>query len=375
MAEPLAALGTDPNALAYRSALLPLGRTNAGNVTWAVPQAVLSALGAAQFPGQVYRGEASVYDPTTGHVSEEAVGKSFDLAGTAMTGSLPFPKPAGAIGMFGGRNAKTADLGALAKAEALVGQGADRQAIWDQTGWFQGRDQKWRFEIPDDLATLGSAGPHAPAGYGRLYHDDLADAYPAMWSETQQSIRQGPQASGSYSASDALVRAEGPTDAAQRSVALHEYQHPIQEREGFARGGSPELMAEQMPSAEAMNDANVMSALIRRGTAPEEAPSAFLNMLGRDANAVAQHLIRQHTPAEISAMPATPMDAYRRLAGEVEARNVQARANMTPDQRRATPPWLTQDVPDEQQLVRFAPLGSANLTAPLPDTPLSRLGR
>lgn len=88
MAEPLAALGTDPNALAYRSALLPLGRTNAGNVTWAVPQAVLSALGAAQFPGQVYRGEVGVYDPATGHVSEEAIGKAADIAGIAMTGGL-----------------------------------------------------------------------------------------------------------------------------------------------------------------------------------------------------------------------------------------------------------------------------------------------
>lgn len=90
MAEPLAALGqsADPNALAYRSALLPLGRTNAGGLTWAVPQAVLSALGAVQYPGQVYRGEASVYDPATGRISDEAVGKAFDLAGTAMTGGL-----------------------------------------------------------------------------------------------------------------------------------------------------------------------------------------------------------------------------------------------------------------------------------------------
>lgn len=113
MAEPLAALGTDPNALAYRSALLPLGRTNAGNVTWAVPQAVLSALGAAQFPGQVYRGEASVYDPITGHVSDEAVGKAFDLAGTAMTGSLPFKAPAGALRSFGGAAAKADPLADL----------------------------------------------------------------------------------------------------------------------------------------------------------------------------------------------------------------------------------------------------------------------
>lgn len=124
MAEPLAALGqsVDPNALAYRSALLPLGRTNAGGLTWAVPQAVLSALGAVQYPGQVYRGEASVYDPETGRVSDEAVGKAFDLAGTAMTGALPFKAPKGALRMFGGAAEQSADdvLGSL---EAALSKG------------------------------------------------------------------------------------------------------------------------------------------------------------------------------------------------------------------------------------------------------------
>jgi len=43
--------------------------------------------------------------------------------------------------------------------------------------------------------------------------------------------------------------------------------------------------------------------------------------------------------------------AYKRSSGEVEARNIQRRMNMTAEERRATPPWKTQDVPDEQQIV------------------------
>jgi hypothetical protein len=46
------------------------------------------------------------------------------------------------------------------------------------------------------------------------------------------------------------------------------------------------------------------------------------------------------------------VDLYRRNAGEVEARNVATRLNMTAAERRAKAPWLTQDVPDEQQIVR-----------------------
>ncbi len=45
-----------------------------------------------------------------------------------------------------------------------------------------------------------------------------------------------------------------------------------------------------------------------------------------------------------SVKPASGMDLYQRLAGEAEARAVQARMNMTPEQRRATFPLDSYDV-------------------------------
>lgn len=44
---------------------------------------------------------------------------------------------------------------------------------------------------------------------------------------------------------------------------------------------------------------------------------------------------------------------YRRLAGEVEARNTQTRLNMTAEERRAMPATETADVPRSEQIVRF----------------------
>ena len=44
-------------------------------------------------------------------------------------------------------------------------------------------------------------------------------------------------------------------------------------------------------------------------------------------------------------------DTYQRLAGEVEARNVQKRMDFTADERRQTPPWQTQDIEDEYQII------------------------
>jgi hypothetical protein len=48
-----------------------------------------------------------------------------------------------------------------------------------------------------------------------------------------------------------------------------------------------------------------------------------------------------------------PREAYRRLAGEVEARTTQKRMDMTADERKARYPWLDYDVPEDQQIVRF----------------------
>jgi len=85
-----------------RSNLLPLGITDEGRMTVALPQAVLGAYDAALFPGQVLRGEKGVFDPATGHVSQEAMDAANRIAGIAMTGSLPFGAPKGALRMFGG---------------------------------------------------------------------------------------------------------------------------------------------------------------------------------------------------------------------------------------------------------------------------------
>lgn len=266
-------------------------------------------------PRDAYRGDLQVFDPATGHVSDEAIERAGGMAGLAMTGSLPFPAPRGALRVFGGWNAETADHALLAKAQNMKAQGADKQAIWDATGWFQGADKQWRFEIPDDLATLGAA-KNAPPGYSRLHHDDLADAYPELWRGTQQSIREAPTASGRYEAQDGVIHAQAPTAAEQRSIALHELQHAIQAEEGLARGANPRSFTTTDWEA---------------AGAPIKSPEKTLAQSYEE----------------------WAWEQYRRAAGEVEARNVQSRMNMTPEQRRLIPPWLTEDVPSEQQIINL----------------------
>ena len=66
---------------------------------------------------------------------------------------------------------------------------------------------------------------------------------------------------------------------------------------------------------------------------------------------------------------------YHRNAGEVEARNVQTRRDFTPDERRASPPWETEDVPRDRQIVRFGGLEKALSTDALPMDEASRMAR
>ena len=49
-----------------------------------------------------------------------------------------------------------------------------------------------------------------------------------------------------------------------------------------------------------------------------------------------------------------PEGTYWHQAGEVEARNVQARMHMTPAERKGMPPWRTLDVDPEDIDVRFS---------------------
>ena len=81
-----------------------------------------------------------------------------------------------------------------------------------------------------------------------------------------------------------------------RSVALHELQHAIQQREGFEKGGDPSYF---------------------RGRKLPINPKTG----------------KRYTPHEL----------YEALVGETEARLVQERRDMSPEERRATPPYSQVD--------------------------------
>jgi hypothetical protein len=148
------------------------------------------------------------------------------------------------------------------------------------------------------------------------------------------------------------------------SALLHEIQHGIQNIEGFATGDSPERLAKTMPDVQAINDAKLLAGFMERGESAFDARQRFTRYMGRDPNPQGVYLAERNEPNEIARMASTPLDAYKRNAGEVEARNTQARQKLTADQRRATSPSQTADVADSDVIVVFNGKEMAN--APMP---------
>lgn len=295
----------------------------------------------------------------------------------------------GSVAMFAGPGAKNANMGALQRAEDLAAQGADARKIWDETGWFQGADGKWRFEIDDSGARFDGSVPGDESrrvgdrplvgAIGDVaVHPELMRAYPDVADVEFARVPMQKSQYGGYAGSSSrgkplVAVAEGRGIPNERSAALHELQHDIQRREGFSGGGSASEFEAVAKAAEDallhLSDLHSRSGFIDAFT---EARRAGKLKTPRDAKEFRDSyyassseelwdeyakLVRPLQDAEYLGVNLKHWDkagnAYKRLAGEVEARNVQTRRDFTPDQRRAQPPWETEDVPRDRQIVRF----------------------
>lgn len=284
------------------------------------------------------------------------------MALNTMGTGMPFA-PKGAAGIFGGRLAQTADHAALARAEEMAAKGATPEQIHAETGWFQGPDEKWRFEINDRAAnfphdtrmnpSLTEAAvfehPELYAAYPDLAHTDLRFApmidkngYYRAPGEPHPGDIIPPPAEQIGLNSNRL----NPSD--QRSTMLHELQHAVQRREGFVPGSSPDAMQEVVKAGQ---DARLIKAHEAEGFTPQEMDAAFQQAFGRPAHPAARILADRMTPEQLAKIETDPYEAYRRVYGEVEARNVQKRSNMTSTGRRLIEPWTTEDIPREKQLI------------------------
>jgi polyhydroxyalkanoate synthesis regulator phasin len=155
------------------------------------------------------------------------------------------------------------------------------------------------------------------------------------------------------------------------STILHETQHAVQFSEGFPAGGSPSQFKHNPRRA---NDEKIDKLQNKLSAMFTNAPEAFQKLIRINNQEINKAQIEDKTYDEKRRLDTVdelqkkfpdlffdldPETAYRRLAGEVEARNVQYRNYMTPEERAKTPLSESEDVPrDEQILKNVSPLDS-----------------
>jgi hypothetical protein len=401
------------------------------------------------------------------------------LGGAAAIGLVPGVGDAlgGIIGTMAGKGAKTADVLKLAEAQRMMKAGANRETARQATGWFQGVDGEWRFEIDDSGAIFKHPGEGRIAKIGDvLEHRDLFEAYPGA-RDADVAFMNLDGANGQYMAGagfndrpkmefgaialDAALKGDE-----AKSTLLHELQHGIQNAEGFDYGSNLQMAQAQArnyaaalkssPEAHAARDASTdyadimkyeaspiwaattwdkMDHLVERGMSRSLKPRDITGdgawyIVERDFSAKhggmpkrpgaardawmlsAAQKLRDHyiqnmdpfvkqevdrlrteypTPSErknaarraerrlnkqsagafewhdtkeragqfsdlgkeenTAAGYKKKIDAYRRNSGEAEARNVQARMNMTAEERAAAHPFRTMDIYEGDQFV------------------------
>lgn len=139
---------------------------------------------------------------------------------------------------------------ALRKAKDLQIKGAEMEKIWNETGWFQGPDKKWRYEIDDSKAKFnitdltnkyapGVGDKHRTTLDALMEHPELYALYPDIKS-IQVTLYNDPNSTtlGSFDRTKKEIELNVGTSYDPEKVLLHELQHYIQGEEGFTRGGS-----------------------------------------------------------------------------------------------------------------------------------------
>lgn len=287
---------------------------------------------------------------------------------------------------FAGPLANSADTMALSTAQQRLGVGDDAEAVRKETGWFQGNDGKWRFEISDADASLGHGYYDMVLGYrGRtalalvLDHPALFAAYPSLRDITVQRMDLPANAIGNFDETTRTIHLSNRLNSEESlSVLLHEIQHGIQYIEGFATGGSPGQLQKSLLSEELRKQAQEFVNLedLARSSGMSADYAAPLAGLSKEAAARVQELVSQGLwEANVASWKREllePREAYIRLAGEVEARNTQTRRALNADQRRDTPPRQTADVADSDVIIAFGGKVSQNATATATSTAFQR---
>lgn len=292
---------------------------------------------------------------------------------------------------------KTYRMDNLKVAEEMERGKKDAKAIKLATGWERGADGRWRYEMPDakikDTIDVGGGNIVKRFEEDMLWTDGkledavdapkLFEAYPQLKNikiHTDAVMNDMPS-NGEYNPQTKTITIHADELKYLNSILNHEIQHVIQHEEGFAHGGTPEQVERDFNAAKAewkarsyafeleekakemggeYNQSAVEKALIQEYKdmdMPEFIPDKETRIKGFNyfargyADRSMDDAIKRFRLDRFQRTDFDSYQEYRKLAGEVEARNVEKRLGMTDEERRNSLASETEDVNRDEQIV------------------------
>lgn len=236
----------------------------------------------------------------------------------------------------------------LSVARKMEEEKKDAKAIKMATGWERGADGKWRYEMPDAKIkdTMDVGGGQIVKRYeddmlwngGKLSNaidaPELFKAYPQLKDvriDTDAIMNDMPS-NGEYNSKTNTITIHADELKYMNDILNHEIQHVIQDIEGFAKGGSPRLVRGEVKKRF------------------DEVTKQIKQLRAEGKEDEAKALIEKNRGLYNAYQKNEDYNSYKSLAGEVEARNVSARLNMTPEERRKSLAESTEDVARKDQI-------------------------
>lgn len=259
---------------------------------------------------------------------------------------------------FAGQQSKTAPIAKLQSANQLKESGADMEQIRKETGWFMGPDNRWRYEIGDEKAKLKSFDINKKKQYKLkdiVEHEELFTAYPDLaeinvvfgahrglkgghFDKTKNEIKINVKKIDVFNESEKKqlerLKELKETPEFKEYLAVTEQKNIDANTKAWEKWKASEYYQEYNALVFALHGRK------RAQAYPKELGNEPLSILLHEV----QHGIQRVEGFANGTNKATAggFKNYQNTLGEIEARNVQARQNMTEQERQnATPDIMT----------------------------------
>lgn len=251
-----------------------------------------------------------------------------------------------------GQKSQTANKSELYSAINRMLKGEDAETVRKDTGWYKGKDGRWRYYIPDNelnIDGLENLGDGIENLGNCIKHKKLFKAYPQLKNVKISFGDIGIRKRGHYDSKNNEIilnrKLQGHAEKTKDTL-VHEIQHAIQYIEGFAKGGNQKLghvyaLNEAYEKAKQMQEFNDL-------TTKEDKYRYLLSLAFEIFGANNQKQLRHN--------------AYKSIYGEVEARQVKLTRNFDENMLKLTQPDLSGNVVDitieaEKYIENFKEMG------------------